>query len=125
MTRDVESEMEVTSLLQKTEWEVVHVNSWEEVEASLKSNVVSLLLLDLDALPVTNRTIRDLKKEFPEIPILAISHQNFHPELKESLSTCVKACLSKPVDPDELQFWLRNLHEGQERSRCPPFSAGM
>ena len=35
--------------------------------------------------------------------------RKFHPELEESLRSCILACLTKPLDSAELQFWLRSL----------------
>lgn len=120
MTGDVADTTDVTAFLRETGRDVVYADAWEKIGAGLGGSDFSLVLLDLDTLPVSNVLIRGFKKKFPQIPMLAMSYQNFHPELKESLSTSVNACLSKPVDPDELEFWLGNLHEGQGKSRCPP-----
>ena len=114
MTGDVEGAMDVTAFLRETGRDVVHADAWEKIGTALGGSGFSFVLLDLDTLPVSNVVIRAFKRKFPQIPMLAMSWQNFHPDLKESLSTSVNACLSKPVDPDELEFWLENLHEGQE-----------
>jgi DNA-binding response OmpR family regulator len=68
-----------------------------------------MLLLDLDHLSVDNRYIRELSRQQPKLSIIAVSSRTFHPELEEALSSHISACLVKPVDIDELLFWLRSL----------------
>jgi hypothetical protein len=50
------------------------------------------------------------------MPILCLSSARFHPELKESFLSHIYACLTKPIDPDELRYWLRSIQE-DERNR--------
>lgn len=78
------------------------------------------LILDLDSLPVDNRFIRNLSKENPELCIIAISSRNFHPELEEAMRAHISACLSKPINEDELLYWLKSLCGEVSRARASP-----
>jgi DNA-binding NtrC family response regulator len=81
------------------------------------------LILDLDSLPVDNRFIQKIRKEHPELCIIFISSRHFHPELEESMRVHISACLSKPLNEEELLYWLKNLCVAEPRPRASP-SAG-
>jgi DNA-binding NtrC family response regulator len=78
------------------------------------------VILDVDSMPLDNRIIRDLKMEFPRVALLCISRDRFHPELKDAISRHIFACLNKPVDPDELRYFLKCIHANHTDSRSPP-----
>ena len=69
------------------------------------------VIIDLDSVAVDNRTIRSLALQFPKIPFLCLSKERFHPELKDSIRDHIYACLIKPIDPDELGYWLKCIRE--------------
>lgn len=91
----------------------------EELEAGLKGSGCLAAILDVDSVPLSNRIIRILKNSFPEVSFFCTSLRRLHPELQDALSHYVCACLSKPVDPEELQFWLRSVHDNASDSRTP------
>ena len=78
------------------------------------------LLIDVDSVTVDNRTIRDLKLKFPGIEFLCISGTRFHPDLQEAIAHHFYACLLKPVDPDELYYWLKSIYENELKTRISP-----
>ncbi len=67
------------------------------------------VIFDLASLPVTNQLLKEYSKNRPDLHMIAISGRSFHPELRESMATCLAACLKKPVDLDELIYLLRGL----------------
>ncbi|CAB5095453.1 hypothetical protein D3OALGA1CA_1177 [Olavius algarvensis associated proteobacterium Delta 3] len=77
-------------------------------------------ILDIDSVPLDNRTIRELTVLFPSVGFLCTSRERFHPQLKEAISFHIFACLYKPVDPDELLYWLRCIRESEAESSDPP-----
>ena len=79
------------------------------VQGLIEHNSCRALILDLDTVPVDNRSFRDLKKTNPGLYIVAVSSRQFHPELKEALATYIYACLCKPVDPDELIYLVKSI----------------
>jgi len=44
----------------------------------------------------------------------------FHPELEEAMSKHIHASLVKPVDDEELLYWLKSICENDSDSRDPP-----
>ncbi len=67
------------------------------------------VIFDLTSLPVTNQLLHEYSKATPNLHMIAISRRSFHPELKESMATCLTACFKKPVDLDELIYVLRGI----------------
>ena len=42
---------------------------------------------------------------------LCTSKDRFHPELKDAICYHIYACLNKPVDPDEMVFWIKSIFD--------------
>ena len=49
-----------------------------------------------------------------------LSFDKFHPELKDAICYHIYACLNKPIDPDELLYWLKCIQEDDTESRGSP-----
>jgi len=79
------------------------------LEERVAEDTRRLVILDLDTFPVDNRLIRNLKRQNPSMCILALSSRSFHPELEEAMRTHIFACLVKPIDVDELIYWVRSI----------------
>ncbi len=90
------------------------------LKATLGSGAYLAAILDLDSIPMDNRRVRDLASSFPATHFLAISGERFHPELQEAIRDHLFACLNKPVDPDELHYFLRCIRDNRTESRGPP-----
>jgi len=89
------------------------VDNLEAVEADLKTSGCMAVLLDLDSLEVSNRTVRQMTLAFPEVCFLATSWKPFHPELQDAICYHIYACIQKPIDPDELLYWLKSIRHNQ------------
>ena len=76
------------------------------------------IILNLDTVAVTNKIFRDLKRKNPFINIIAFSERQYHPELEEALRDYISVCLAKPVDPDELFYWLRCVFKNDEEMKA-------
>jgi DNA-binding NtrC family response regulator len=100
---------ELRGILQNHQHTVVCTDSIAKLERLLDRTGSHVLILDLDTLPVGNRVFRDLKKKNPKLSIIALSSRPFHPELKEAMAGYIYACLNKPVDPDELGYWVKAI----------------
>jgi DNA-binding NtrC family response regulator len=83
--------------------------SLEELASRLGSNDVTAVFIDVDSVSVDNRYIRDLTLKHPSVYFFCISRDRFHPELKDAICYHIYACLNKPVDPDELRFFLDSI----------------
>ena len=100
---------EIDRMLTGLPYRITHIMTVKECEAYLRDHACSVLIVDLDTVALNNRTIARLKKKHPGINIIAKSQRPFHPELEESMRRFIFACLSKPLDADELNFWLKSL----------------
>ena len=97
-------------ILQTHHFELQHLQSLQMIGSMSESEPVAILI-DLDSITISNIDIRNLKRAHPDIPLLSISHKPFHPELQESMRLHIFACVSKPVDPDELIFLFNTALE--------------
>ncbi|MFO7643805.1 MAG: hypothetical protein R6W95_05425 [Desulfosarcina sp.] len=87
---------------------------------SIMSASCMAAILDLDSVPLDNRSIRALALAHPATCFLCISGERFHPDLQEAIRNHLFACLHKPVDPDELHYFLRCIRDDATESREPP-----
>lgn len=102
---------ELCSILEERQYWAAPIHSLLNLEKYIQESPCRAIILDLDTVSVDNRVLRDLKRKNPEVSIVGLSKRQFHPELEEAISNHIYACLSKPVDPDELVFWLRSICE--------------
>jgi DNA-binding response OmpR family regulator len=100
---------ELCTVLEHQHYRAAAVDSLERLQEHLKKRDCRVILLDLDSFPVDSRYIRELLRNNTEAAIIALSSRTFHPELKEAMSTQISACLNKPLDADELFYWLRSI----------------
>ena len=78
------------------------------------------VILDIDTVPVDNRTIKELTIKYPGVNFFALSAYRFHPELKDAICYHIYACINKPVDPDELFYWLGCIYEDESDVSVQP-----
>ena len=103
--------MEISRLLQETDYIAQTVGSPAELRNWLTEKGAMAVILDIDSVLVDNRTIRALVSAFPTIAFLCVSKERYHPQLGDSIRNHIYACLAKPIDPDELRYWLRCIRE--------------
>jgi DNA-binding NtrC family response regulator len=111
MDADPEEIAGISHLIKEADFDALAVTSASELKKKLKDASFIAVIMDLDSVAVDNRSIRDLALQFPTIPFLCISKERFHPELKDSIRDHIYACLIKPIDPDELNYWLKCIRE--------------
>jgi len=102
---------EIYSLLQELEYATILTHSLNDLEQELKKDPNVAVILDLDTVPVNNQFLRGLRKLHPQIDILGISELSYHPGLEEVIGSHLLACLVKPLDVEELCFWLKSISE--------------
>jgi DNA-binding response OmpR family regulator len=101
--------LELCSGLQKENFRTTAVHSLMALEGEFQKTVCRVVILDLDNLPVDNRFFRDLKRKNPRVHIVGLSSRPFHPELEEAMSRHISSCLTKPLDMEELLYWLKSV----------------
>ena len=104
------------TLLEKNQYSTIPMHSIQNLEANLKRGNHLAVVLDIDTVPIDNRTVREITLKFPEVYFFCLSNQPFHPELKEAICYHIYACLNKPVDPDELFYWLKSIDDQESSS---------
>ncbi len=97
------------SLVEEIDCRAYAQNSLSGMEALLRKNKCMVVLIDIDSVPVNDRTIREITLKHPDVHFLCISVERFHPELKEALGSHIYACINKPIDPGEVHYWLRSI----------------
>jgi DNA-binding NtrC family response regulator len=102
---------EFSEILLRHHLQSTALHSLEDLEKKVQAGDFRVVILDLDALPVDNRLFRKIRKQDPTVQIVGLSSYPFHPELQEAMSQHICSCLSKPVDEEELIFWVKSLLE--------------
>ncbi len=117
---DKEQCLELCDLLDEGRYSAIPLHSMTDLEKSIKSSGCQAVIMDIDTIPVDNRTVRVLTLKFPRVYFFCLSKQPFHPELKDAICYHIYACLNRPVDPDELFYWLRSIEEDEEDPKYLP-----
>ena len=111
---------QLCSLLEKGGYPCTPLHSILNLEKSLAAGEHLAVILDIDTVPVDNRTIRELTIKYPGVSFFALSANRFHPELKDAICYHIYACMNKPVDPDELFYWLKCIYQNESGAGIQP-----
>ena len=111
LDRNKESAGELCEIIEAQHYSTRAIQSMSDLETIIKSDDYLAVIIDIDSVPVDNRTIRSLALKYPGIRFLCTSKDKFHPELKDAICYHIYACLNKPVDPDELLYWIKSIFE--------------
>ena len=104
---------ELGGLIEKEGYCVSALHSLQNLKTTLEENKFQAVIIDIDTVPIDNRTVRKLTLKFPGIYFFCLSEKPFHPELKDAICYHIYACLNKPVDEDELFYFLRSIYENE------------
>jgi len=102
-------------LLTDYDYTTIVMYSLVNMDQYIEENDCRALILNLDNVAVTNKVFRELKRKKPRLNIIALSKRQFHPELEEALREYISVCLAKPVDSDELVYWLKTIFENDHK----------
>jgi DNA-binding response OmpR family regulator len=117
---DKEDCQRVCAFLAQRSYRAIPLHSLNHLERETQGGGYRVVIVDLDTLPVDNRLFREIKKSNPRTRIIGLSGRPFHPDLEEAFSAHISVCLAKPVDWDELMYWLRSLGENERSPRDSP-----
>ena len=98
-------------LLEEGGYRATPLDSIPSLERSLQDEHPLAVIIDIDTIQVDNRCIRDLTVKYPGVYFFGLSSEALHPELREAICYHIYACMKKPVDPDELFYWLGSIEE--------------
>ena len=110
MAADPDSMGELSGIINSGNYAYTEVHALSSVESLLDSDKYLAVVIDIDSVQVDNRTIRTMALKYPGVRFLCTSKDRFHPELKDAICYHIYACLNKPVDPDELLFWIKSIY---------------
>ena len=116
---DKEQCRELCELLEAGQFKAAPQYSIHNLDQNIKVTECQAIFWDIDTVPADNRTVKELTLKFPGVNFFCLSKKPFHPELKDAISHHIYACLNRPIDPDELFFWLRSIGENQANSGKP------
>ena len=111
---------ELCHILEKAGYSTTPGYRLDALDGLLSSDKYLAVILDIDSIPVDNRTIRELTLKYNDVCFFCTSWERFHPELKDAICYHIFACLNKPIDPDELFYWLKCVKDGESDTRDPP-----
>lgn len=113
---DRDNSRKLSNMLSSCGYPVTITRTFSSLEELIESNQYVAVIFDIDSVSVENRMIRDLALKYPGFCFLCTSKDRFHPELKDAICYHIYACMNKPVDPDELLFWIRSIYEEENVS---------
>ncbi len=111
---DNEQCTDLCEILKEEHYIATPVSSIKHLENHLQERSCKAVIMDIDTVPVNNRTVRKLTSKYPGVNFLCLSKARFHPELKDAISHHMYACIKKPPDPDELFYWINSIYEDSE-----------
>ena len=114
--------IELCELLKQGSYSAIPAHSIPRLEKYIQDRRCLAVFWDIDTVPVDNRTLRKLTRKFPEVHFFCLSSHPFHPELQDAICYHIYACINRPVDPDELFFWLRSINENDTEIQYQPES---
>jgi DNA-binding NtrC family response regulator len=114
LAADPDSMKELSSILNCENYAPTEVYALSSLEALFDSGHYLAAVIDIDSVQIDNRAIRKMALKYPGVRFLCTSRDRFHPELKDAICYHIYACLNKPVDPDELLFWIKCIYEEEK-----------
>ena len=107
ISKQSKEQNQIDAVLLKNGYKSHLIENVESLGVQLTDLSCNCVIFDLDSVNIDNRTIRELTIQYPHIYFLCLSKDRFHPELKDAICYHIYACLTKPLDYDELIYWLR------------------
>jgi DNA-binding NtrC family response regulator len=97
--------------LEREQYSPILVPSIPDARPQLGKQPFRVMLIDLDQMALDNLSLKELRRQFPEIGLVGLSSRRFHQELEEAMSRYIDACFEKSQDYDDLLYWLKAVFE--------------
>jgi DNA-binding NtrC family response regulator len=97
--------------LEREQYGPILVPSIPDARPQLGKQPFRVMLIDLDQMALDNLSLKELRRQFPEIGLVGLSSRRFHQELEEAMSRYIDACFEKSQDYDDLLYWLKAVFE--------------
>lgn len=92
-------------------YRAIAFNSVAGLEEYLNKSPCRIVLIDVDSVHIGDHSFRELRSKITGLHILVISQRQYHPDLENSMRFHIQGCLRKPVDREELGFFLKTIIE--------------
>ncbi len=112
---DAEQARNLCDLLEERNYRTAAIRSLPSLRDSLQARPCLAVFMDIDTVEMDNAAIRKLTIQHPGVHFFCMSKQRYNPQLKESICYHIHASLNRPIDPDELFFWLESIEMDQTR----------
>jgi DNA-binding NtrC family response regulator len=99
------------SVLEKEHYGPILVPSLLDTRVQIEKQSFRVMLVDLDRITLDNRSLKELRKEFPDLGLIGLSSRSFHQELEEAMSRYIDACFEKSEDYEDLLYWLKAVFD--------------
>jgi hypothetical protein len=113
---DEKQSLELCAMLEKEGYHPIPLSSLSEFAPDLNAESPGALIVNLDRVPLNNRDLMELRSLNRGTCIIGLSSRTFHPELKEALTRYIDVCFAKPVDREELLYWLKAVMDVSARN---------
>ncbi len=104
---------DLCSLVKNLNYPVTPIYTLEDLSKYLKNSICKAIILNIDTMGLSNIDIRDMSRKYREVTFLCISESRFHPDFKEAIRNHIFACLNKPIDADELNYFLTSINKSR------------
>jgi DNA-binding NtrC family response regulator len=111
---DTKQSQNLCALLKDHAYTTTLMKSLANMDQCVDESDCRAVILNLDNVAVTNKILREIKRKKPRMNIIALSKRQFHPELEEALREYISVCLARPVDTDDLVYWLKTIFENDQ-----------
>ncbi len=106
--------LELCAMLGEKHYHAIPVSSLDNMEKYLQKSTCLAVIVDIEHASIDNSTIRNLSRNYPGVYFFGMSKQHYNPALREAICYHIYVCLNKPVNPDELFYWLKSINQGEE-----------
>jgi DNA-binding NtrC family response regulator len=108
-SRQRQTVIRLTIAIARSGIEVLQCLSVSDLQNPSQERTRGVVILDLDDPCVTNRMLGEITRKCPILKIIGVSGRLFHPEFKEAMRSYLYACMSKPVDVEELMYLVKSV----------------
>ncbi len=104
---------DLCSILNDLDFQARPIHTLENLSAYLKEDSLHAVIINIDTMNLNNTDIKNLSRKYRKTTFLCISESRFHPDFKEAIRNHIFACLNKPIDTNELNYFLKSIKKSR------------
>ncbi len=102
--------LELCAMLGEKDYHAIPVSSLDGMEKYFQKSACMAVIVDIEHASIDNSTVRNLSINYPGVYFFGMSKRHYNPTLREAICYHIYVCLNKPVDLDELFYWLKSIN---------------